>query len=103
MLERVIGAAGRKSLQGSVTAKARGERGGSARELRDRFLEQVNGDASLLLPAAKYEVARALLDEPRASASGSGSGPLPHGRGSSRGGRGSLPEIVEVRALPPAA
>ena len=61
MLERVIGAAGRKSLQGSVTAKARGERGGSARELRDRFLDQVNGDASLLLPSAKYEVARAGL------------------------------------------
>ena len=34
-----------------------------ARELRDRFLDQVNGDPSLLLPSAKYEVARALPAE----------------------------------------
>ena len=31
-----------------------------ARELRDRWLEAVNDDASLLLPAPKYDVARAL-------------------------------------------
>lgn len=33
-----------------------------ARELRDRYLDQVNADPGLLLPAGKYEVARALPD-----------------------------------------
>lgn len=34
----------------------------AARELRDRYLEQVNRDPSLLLPAGKYDVSRALPD-----------------------------------------
>ena len=50
-----------------------------ARDLRDRFLDQVNGDASLLLPSAKYEVARALP---------AGTAPAP---------------FIEVKALPEAA
>jgi hypothetical protein len=32
----------------------------AARELRDRWMEQVNGDAALLLGAGKYDVSRAL-------------------------------------------
>ena len=32
----------------------------AARELRDQWMEQVNADASLLLPAGKYDVSRAL-------------------------------------------
>ena len=52
-----------------------------ARELRDRFLDQVNGDPSLLLPSAKYEVARAL--------------PAPESTPS--------PQFIEVKALPQAA
>ena len=51
-----------------------------ARELRDRFLDQVNGDPSLLLPNAKYEVAKAL--------------PAP---------QGAPVEFIEVKALPAAA
>jgi hypothetical protein len=48
---------------------------------RDRFQDQVNGDAGLLLPSAKYEVVRAL--------------PSP--------GTASSPQFVEVKALPEAA
>ena len=51
-----------------------------ARELRDRFLDQVNGDPSLLLPNAKYEVAKAL--------------PAP---------QGAPVEFIEAKALPAAA
>ncbi len=58
----------------------------AARELRDRWLEKVDENPSLILPAGKYDVARALPE----------AGPLPHGRG-------SLPEFVEVKALPEAA
>ena len=57
----------------------------AARELRDRWLEEVERDPSLILPQGKYDLARALPE----------TGPLPHGRG-------SLPEI-EVKALPEAA
>ena len=51
----------------------------AARELRDRWLEKVNEDPSLILPAGKYDVARQLPDE-----------------------REALP-VVEVKALPEAA
>jgi hypothetical protein len=57
----------------------------AARELRDRWLEKVNEDPSLILPAGKYDVARELPE----------TGPLPHGRGSL--------EVIEVKALPEAA
>lgn len=57
-----------------------------ARELRDRYLEEVARNPNLILPTGKYEVTRALP----------GAEPLPYGRG-------SLPRIVEVKALPQAA
>ena len=53
-----------------------------ARELRDRFLEQVNEDSSLLLPAPKYEVARAALPD---------------------AGTARPAPFIEVKALPAAA
>ena len=64
----------------------------TARELRDRWLEEVERDPTLILPQGKYDLARAL---PAA-------GPLPHGRGSLPEGR-ALREIIEVKALPAAA
>ena len=36
----------------------------AARELRDRWLEQVNDQPALMAPAGKYEVARSLAIEP---------------------------------------
>src|SRR5690348_10512099 len=33
----------------------------AARELRDRWMERVDADPSLLMPAGKYEVSRALV------------------------------------------
>jgi ribosomal protein S18 acetylase RimI-like enzyme len=61
-----------------------------ARELRDRYLEEVNLDPTFLLPSAKYEVARAVPESDRSLTV------------AARPERGSLPEI-EVKALPEAA
>jgi hypothetical protein len=47
-----------------------------ARELRDRYLEQVN-DRLLLAPGGKYDVARALPDRECAASAASGGEPLP--------------------------
>ena len=57
----------------------------AARELRDRWLEKVNEDPSLILPAGKYDVARELPDQ--------------------ADGRHAVPRlaVVEVKALPEAA
>jgi hypothetical protein len=57
----------------------------AARELRDRWLEKVNEDPSLILPAPKYDVARELPDEADR--------------------RHAVPRLlgVEVKALPDAA
>lgn len=59
----------------------------AARELRDRYLEEVARNPNLILPQGKYEVTRAALP---------GVEPLPYGRG-------SLQEVVHVKALPQAA
>ena len=41
----------------------------AARELRDRWLEQVNADESLILPRGKYDVTKALTPLPAAGLS----------------------------------
>ena len=62
----------------------------AARELRDRWLEKVNQDPSLILPAGKYDVARAL-----SSCVATQRGLASHDDAAT--------EVIEVKALPEAA